>query len=65
MALCRPSPSSKHIEGKACALTGSNYYYNDFVWATSGAVFKLATPVKAALEVASKTAKITWRTNAA
>ena len=61
----RPFPSSECIEGKACLLVGSNYYYNDLLLLTSGAALRLVTSVKAALKVASWTAKMTCLPDAA
>ena len=43
---------------KACTLVESKYYSNDFVLAASGAASRLATPVKAAPEVALQTVKM-------
>ena len=52
MALHRPLPSRKCIEGKGCALVGSTYWYNDLIFLTSSIALRVAMPVIAALEVA-------------
>ena len=50
------------IERKACALVGSNSYYNEYIFATSSAASRLATPVEAEAGVAILTAKTAWGT---
>ena len=65
MAICRPVLLSNCIEGKACVPVRSNSYYNEFVLATSGTASTLATPVEAALEVATLTARTSRGTSAA
>ena len=52
-------------KGLYCKPVFVNLLYDLFVLATSGAALRTAMPVKAALEVALETVKMTWRTGAA